>query len=108
MLGASKARENIVSRCVNSLKALGLQLMRLSRALKENRPLYEQRHDKVISLYDELVQTYLEMVQWEVLPHPLYSPHIAASDYYLFQSMVHGLSEQRFHSFEEIEKWVDS
>ncbi|KAG5309141.1 MOS1T transposase, partial [Pseudoatta argentina] len=29
-----------------------LQLMRLSRALKEKRPLYAQRHDKVILLHD--------------------------------------------------------
>ncbi|KAG5309126.1 MOS1T transposase, partial [Pseudoatta argentina] len=28
-----------------------LQLMRLSRALKEKRPLYAQRHDKVILLF---------------------------------------------------------
>jgi len=29
-----------------------LQLMHLSRALKEKRPLYEQRHDKVILQHD--------------------------------------------------------
>lgn len=92
-----------------------LQMMRLSRALKEKRPLYGQRHDKVILLHDNArphvakpVKTYLETLQWEVLPHPPYSPDIAPSDYHLFRSMAHGLSEQRFHSFEETEKWVDS
>ncbi|KAG5314452.1 MOS1T transposase, partial [Pseudoatta argentina] len=49
-----------------------LQLMRLSRALKEKRPLYAQRHDKVILLH------------WEALPHPPYSPDIAPSDFHLF------------------------
>ncbi|KAG5314449.1 MOS1T transposase, partial [Pseudoatta argentina] len=49
------------------------QLMRLSRALKEKRPLYAQRHDKVILLHD-----------WEALPHPPYSPDIAPSDFHLF------------------------
>lgn len=92
-----------------------LQMMRLSRALKEKRPLYGQRHDKVILLHDNArphvakpVKTYLETLQWEVLPHPPYSPDIAPSDYHLFRSMAHGLSEQRFHSFEETEKWIDS
>ncbi|KAG5317862.1 KCNN protein, partial [Pseudoatta argentina] len=70
-----------------------LQLMRLSRALKEKRPLYAQRHDKVILLHDNArphvakpVKTYLETLKWEVLPHPLYSPDIAPSDLHLFAS----------------------
>ncbi|KAG5327578.1 MOS1T transposase, partial [Pseudoatta argentina] len=43
------------------------------RALKEKRPLYAQRHDKVISLHDNArphvakpVKTYLETLKWEV------------------------------------------
>ncbi|KAG5316054.1 MOS1T transposase, partial [Pseudoatta argentina] len=68
-----------------------LKLMRLSRALKEKRPLYAQRHDKVILLHDNArphvakpVKTYLETPKWEVLPHPPYSPDIAPSDFHLF------------------------
>ncbi|KAG5327210.1 MOS1T transposase, partial [Pseudoatta argentina] len=68
-----------------------LQLVRLSRALKEKRPLYAQRHDKVILLHDNArphvakpVKTYLETLKWEVLPHPPYSPDIAPSDFHLF------------------------
>ncbi|KAG5319648.1 MOS1T transposase, partial [Pseudoatta argentina] len=92
-----------------------LQLMRLSRALKEKRPLYAQRHDKVILLHDNArphvakpVKTYLETLKWEVLPHPLYSPDIAPSDFHLFRSMAHGLADRRFHSYEEAPKWIDS
>lgn len=92
-----------------------LQLMRLSRALKEKRPLYEQRHDKVILLHDNArphvakpVKTYLETLQWQVLPHPPYSPDIAPSDFHLFRSMAHGLAEQRFHSYEDTKEWIDS
>ncbi|KAG5318760.1 MOS1T transposase, partial [Pseudoatta argentina] len=65
--------------------------MRLSRALEEKRPLYAQRHDQVILLYDNArphvakpVKTYLETLKWEVLPHPPYSPDIAPSDFHLF------------------------
>ncbi|KAG5319042.1 MOS1T transposase, partial [Pseudoatta argentina] len=92
-----------------------LQLMRLSRALKEKRPLYAQRRDKVISLHDNArphvakpVKTYLETLKWEVLPHPPYSPDIAPSDFHLFRSMAHGLADRRFHSYEEAQKWIDS
>ena len=68
------------------------QLMRLSRALKEKRAHYYSRHDKVILLHDNArphvaapVKTYLETLNWEVLPHSPYSPDIAPSDYYLFR-----------------------
>ncbi|KAG5319748.1 MOS1T transposase, partial [Pseudoatta argentina] len=89
--------------------------MRLSRALKEKLPLYAQRHDKVILLHDNARphvakpgKTYLETLKWEVLPHPLYSPDIAPSDFHLFRSMAHGLADRRFHSYEEAQKWIDS
>lgn len=90
------------------------QLMRLSQALRQKRPQYEQRHDKVILQHDNArphvalpVKTYLETFKWEVLPHPPYSPDIAPSDYHLFRSMTHGLADQHFHSYEEAKKWVD-
>ncbi|KAG5320192.1 MOS1T transposase, partial [Pseudoatta argentina] len=74
----------------------------------EKRPLYAQRHDKVILLHDNArphvakpVKTYLETLKWEVLPHPPYSPDIAPSDFHLFRSMAHGLADRRFHSYEE-------
>ncbi|KAG5326294.1 MOS1T transposase, partial [Pseudoatta argentina] len=92
-----------------------LQLMLLSRALKEKRPLYAQRHDKVILLHDNArphvakpVKTYLETLKWEVLPHPPYSPDIAPSNFHLFRSMARGLADRRFHSYEEAQKWIDS
>ena len=91
-----------------------LQLMRLSRALREKRPQYAERHDKVILQHDnarphvaQVVKTYLETLNWEILPHPPYSPDIAPSDYHLFRSMTHGLAEQRFHSYEDTKEWVD-
>ncbi|EFN89022.1 Histone-lysine N-methyltransferase SETMAR, partial [Harpegnathos saltator] len=47
---------------------------------------------------------------WDVLPHPPYSPDIAPSDYHLFRSafqVAHGLSDQHFNNYEEIEKWLN-
>ena len=92
-----------------------MQLRRLSRALHEKLPQYEQKYEKVILQHDNSrphvakpVKTYLETLKWEVLPHPPYSPDIAPSDYYLFQSMAHGLADQHFRSYEYIEKWLNS
>ena len=89
--------------------------MRLSRALREKRLQYEQRHEKVILHHDSTrphvakpVKTYLETLKWEVLPHLPYSLDIAPSDYYFFRSMAHGLTDQHFNSYEDIEKWLDS
>jgi len=35
----------------------------------------------------KVVKKYLEMLKWDVLPHPPYSPDIALSDYWLFRRM---------------------
>ncbi|GBP12118.1 NADPH:adrenodoxin oxidoreductase, mitochondrial [Eumeta japonica] len=82
--------------------------MRLSRALKDKWPQYNERHDKVILQHDnarphvaKVVKIYLETLKWEVLPHPLYSPDVAPLDYHLFQSMAHGLADQYFRSYKE-------
>ncbi|UYV77256.1 SETMAR [Cordylochernes scorpioides] len=90
------------------------QLMRLSRALKIKCPLYAKRHDKVIYQHDnarphvaKVVKETLEALQWDVLPHPPYSPDIALSDYHMFRSMTHSLAEQHFTSYEEAKNWVD-
>ena len=91
------------------------QLMRLSRALKEKRAHYYSRRDKVTLLHDnarhhvaEPVKTNLDTLEWEVLPHPPYSPDTAPCNIHLFRSMTHGLSEQPFTSYENTKNWVDS
>ena len=47
------------------------------------------------------VETYLETLKWEVLPHPPYSQNIAPPDYHLFWSMTRGLTEQHFLSYKD-------
>lgn len=91
------------------------QLMRLSRALKDKRLQYNERHDKVILQHDnarphlaKVVKTYSETLKWEVLPHPLYSPDVAPSEYHLFLSMAHGLTCQHCRPYEEVKNWIDS
>ncbi|GFV09872.1 mariner Mos1 transposase [Trichonephila clavipes] len=89
--------------------------MRLRRALKDKRPQYNERHDKVTLQHDnarphvaKVVKTYLETLKWEVLPHPLYFPDLAPSDYHLFRSLAHGLTDQHFRSYEEVKNWIVS
>ena len=91
------------------------QFMQLSRTLKLKRLLYAKRYDKVIFQHDnarlhaaKVVKKTLEALNWDVLPHPPYSPDIAPSDYHLFRTMTHGLAEQHFTSYEEAKNWVDS
>jgi len=89
------------------------QLIKLHRALREKRPHYQKRHDKVIFLHDNapshtlIVVQNLETLNWEVLPHPAYSPDLAPSDYHLFSSMRHALPERHFNSYENVRKWLD-
>jgi len=35
------------------------------------------------------------------------TPDLAPSDYHLFASMGHALAEQRFDSYEDVQKWLD-
>ena len=86
------------------------QLIKLHRALREKRPHYRKRHDKLIFLHNApshtstIVQNYLETLNWKVLSHPAYSPDLAPSDYHLFSSMGHALAERHFDSYEDVRK----
>jgi len=85
------------------------QLIKLHRALRKKRSHYRKRHDKLIFLNDNalshtstMIQNYLEILNWEVLPHPAYSPDLTSSDYHLFSSMDHALAERHIDSYEDI------
>lgn len=90
------------------------QLVKINRALHDKRPNYQQSHERLIFLHDNapahkstFVRNYLDALNWEVLPHPPYSPDLAPSDYHLFSSMSHALAEQHFNSYEDVRKWLD-
>jgi len=66
-------------------------MINLDRAVKDKRPQYGGRHDKVILQHDnamphvaKTVQETLQVLNWEILSHPSYSPDISPSDYHLF------------------------
>ena len=91
------------------------QLVRLKRAIAEKRPEYATRHEATIFHHDNArphvaipVKNYLENSEWEVLPHPPYSPDLAPSDFRLFWSMQNALTGIRFTSEQGIKNWLDS
>jgi len=85
-----------------------LQLIRLSRALREKWPEYEQRYDIIIFLHDnarpnvaKVVKKYLETLKWDVLPH-VFSGHCS---FWLLIVPKDATSHQ-FTFFAEIENWL--
>ena len=90
------------------------QMIDLNQALREKRPEYKKRQHKVILLHDNApshtakpVKETIEAFSWEILSHAAYSPDLAPSDYYLFASMGHALSDQHFTSYENVRKCLD-
>jgi len=87
------------------------QLMRLSRALKDKRPQYNERLDKVILQHDnvrhcESGQDILGNVEMGS-PTP---PAVFSRRCFLWLSLVsiNGLADQHFWSYEEVKNWIDS
>ena len=90
------------------------QMIDLNQALREKRPEYQKRQHKVILLHSNApshtanpVKETIEAISWEILSHAAYSPDLAPSDYYLFASMGHALSDQHFSSYENVRKCLD-
>ena len=52
-----------------------------------------------------VVKETINVLGWEVVPHPPYSSDLAPSDYYLFASISHALAnnKQHFKIFEAVE-----
>jgi len=88
------------------------QLTNLSDALEEKRPFTGQGRRKVILLHKNVrlhiakaIQDYIFALVCE-LPHAVYSPDMALSDYYLFRSLQHYWADTYFVRFEEIRKCI--
>ncbi|GFU82102.1 histone-lysine N-methyltransferase SETMAR [Trichonephila clavipes] len=76
------------------------QLEKLNAAIKEKRPTLASRkgivfhHDNARPHTAMVTQQKLNALGWEVLGHPLYSPDMAPSDYYLFRSLQNYLTKK--------------
>ena len=88
-----------------------LQLNCLNEALLEKKASSRRKvmllHDNARPHVAKAVKETLMQLEWEVLLHPAYSLDLAPSDYYLFQSMQHGLMDTHFKNYEEMRKWMN-
>ena len=89
-------------------------MIKSDRNIKDKRPHYDEKHDKVILHYDnarphvaKTVQKTLQVLNWEILSHPPYLPSFVPPDYHLFRSIHSAPLGERFSSCEEVTKWVD-
>ena len=84
------------------------QLTRLEEALNQKRPALVNRkglilhHDNARPHVAKNVIQKINSFNWEILPHPPYSPDIAPSDYHLFRSLQHHLIGKKFNQKNDI------
>ena len=84
------------------------QLDRLHAELLVKRPALVNRkgvilqHDNARPHAARLTQQKISQLEWEVLPHPPYSPDIAPSDFHLFRSMEHSLRNTNFRNVDDV------
>ena len=89
-----------------NIKRYQQQLIDLNRSLLKKQPENQKGQHKVIFLHDNAPSHTAKPVRdtLEALPHAAYSPDLPPSDYHLFTSMGHALTEQRFGSYEDVKK----
>jgi len=90
------------------------QLDRVCNKLFEKRPVLINRksvvlqHDNARPHVARLTQEKIKELNWEVLPHPPYSPDIAPSDFHLFRSLEHSLRNKTFRNIDDVRAHLES
>jgi hypothetical protein len=54
-----------------------------------------------------LTKAAMQELDWEILPHPPYSPDLAPSDYHLFRSISNNMPGVSFNNDAELQNWLD-
>jgi hypothetical protein len=87
------------------------QLRRMEEAIQQKRP--GRRHG-VILQHDytrlhtaNMTKAAIQELDWEILPHPPYSPDLVPSDYHLFRSLSNNLRSVSFYNDAEPQHWLD-
>ena len=89
------------------------QLDKLNDSLKQKRPELINRkgivfhHDNARPHTSLVTRQKLLQLEWDVLPHPPYSPDLAPSDYYLFRSLQKFLDGKTFTSNQDVKYHLD-
>jgi hypothetical protein len=64
-------------------------------------------HDNARLYTAHITKAAIQELDWEILPHPPYSPDIAPSDYHLFRSLSNNLRGVPFNNDAELQDWLD-
>lgn len=89
------------------------QLDRVPQELRRGTSGWQRRitpiflHDNARPHIAQMTRQKLEELQWEILPHPPYSPDLAPSDYHLFRSLEHSLRGHSFDNLDEVVQHLD-
>jgi hypothetical protein len=54
-----------------------------------------------------MMKAAIQELDWEILPHPPYSPDLLPSDYHLFRSLSNNLRGVFFNDNAELQNWLD-
>jgi histone-lysine N-methyltransferase SETMAR len=52
---------------------------------------------------ENMTKAAIQELDWEILPHPPYSPNLAPSDYHLFRSLSNNLHGVSFNNDAELQ-----
>jgi hypothetical protein len=87
------------------------QLRCLEKAIQQKR---KGRRHGVILQYDNarphttnMTKVAIQEHDWEIIPHPSYSPDLAPSDYHLFRSLSSNLRGVSLSNDVELQNWLD-
>jgi hypothetical protein len=65
------------------------------------------QHDNTLPYIANMTKAAIQELDWEILPHPPYSPDLAPSDYHLFRSLSNNLLGVSFNNGAELQNWLD-
>jgi histone-lysine N-methyltransferase SETMAR len=88
------------------------QLRRLEEASQQKRPGQQHRmilqRDNALPHTKNMSKAAIPELDWEILPHPLYSPDLSPSDYHhLFRSLSNNMGGVSFNNDAELQNWFD-
>jgi hypothetical protein len=87
------------------------QLRRPEAAIQQKLP--GRRHGVILqhgiarSHTANMTKAAIQELDWEILPHPPYSPDLAPSDYHLFRALSNNLRGVSFNNDAELQIWFD-